>query len=83
LVRLLSFRKATGRRPLRILIVEDSENYALLLLRELRRRGYEPEHQRVRTPEAMEQVLSRSEWDVINSDYRMPHFGAPEALTVS
>jgi hypothetical protein len=83
LVRLLSFRKATGRRPLRILIVEDSENYALLLLRELRRGGYEPEHQRVRTPEAMKQVLSRSDWDVINSDYRMPHFGAPEALTVS
>ena len=32
MVRLPSFREATGRRPLRILIVEDSENYALLLL---------------------------------------------------
>jgi CheY-like chemotaxis protein len=83
LVRLLSFRKATGRRPPRVVIVEDSENYAPLLLRELRRGGYEPEHQRVRTPEAMKQVLSRSDWDVIDSDYPMPHFGTPETLAVS
>ncbi len=83
MVRLLSFRKATGRRPPRVVIVEDSENYAPLLLRELRRGGYELEHQRVRTPEAMKQVLSRSDWDVIDSDYRMPHFGTPETLAVS
>ena len=53
MVRLLSFRKATGRRPPRVVIVEDSENYAPLLLRELRGGGYEPEHQRVQTAEAM------------------------------
>ena len=67
-------------KPLRVLIVEDSENDALLLLRELKRGGYEPEHERVETPEAMEKALSRSEWDVVVSDYRLPRFGAPEAL---
>jgi PAS domain S-box-containing protein len=65
---------------LRVLIVEDSEDDALLLLRELRRGGYEPEYERVDTPEAMEKALAGSEWDVIFSDYRMPRFGAPEAL---
>ncbi len=31
-------------------------------------------------PEAMEKALARSEWDVVVSDYRLPRFGAPEAL---
>src|SRR5215210_2066675 len=62
-------------------MVEDSEDDALLLLRELWRGGYEPEYQRVDTPEAMEKAFADpSSWDVIFSDYRMPRFGAPEAL---
>jgi CheY-like chemotaxis protein len=69
-------------KPLRVLIAEDSQNDALLLLRELRRGGYEPEHERVDTPEAMQEALARSGWDVVISDYRMPRFGAPEALAI-
>ena len=65
--------------PLRVLVVEDSEDDALLLLRELRRGGYEPEHERVETPEDMRKALADSSWDVIFSDYRMPRFEAPEA----
>ena len=42
---------------LRVLLVEDSENDALLLLRELRRGGYEPVYERVSTPEEMERAL--------------------------
>jgi PAS domain S-box-containing protein len=71
-----------GLRSLRVLIVEDSENDALLLLRELKKGGYEPEYVRVETPKAMEQALDASEWDVVISDYRMPRFGALEALAV-
>jgi hypothetical protein len=40
------------RVPLRVLIVEDSSDDALLMLHELQRGGYEPEHERVDTPEA-------------------------------
>jgi PAS domain S-box-containing protein len=70
--------------PLRALLVEDSEDDALLLLRELRRGGYEPEYERVDTPEAMRSVLDGSaHWDVIFSDYNMPRFGAPEALALA
>ncbi|MGH3147326.1 MAG: PAS domain S-box protein, partial [Rubrobacter sp.] len=71
------------RAPLRALIVEDSENDALLLLRALRRGGYEPEYERVETREAMKRALGGTDWDVIFSDYRLPRFGAPEALRVS
>jgi PAS domain S-box-containing protein len=67
--------------PLRVLIVEDSEDDALLLLRELARGGYEPEHERVDTPEAMRRALAESgPWDVILSGWRMPRFSAIEAL---
>ncbi|HET7270803.1 MAG TPA: PAS domain S-box protein, partial [Rubrobacter sp.] len=70
---------------LRVLLIEDSENDALLLLRELRRGGYQPLCERVCTPEDMEKALkeadARSEtFQVVISDYYMPRFRAPEAL---
>jgi PAS domain S-box-containing protein len=73
-----------NRAPIRVLIVEDSEDDALLLLRELRGGGYEPDYERVDTPEAMREALASSaSWDVIVSDYRMPRFEAPEALALA
>jgi PAS domain S-box-containing protein len=72
---------ASAPVPLRVLLVEDSEDDARLVLRELRRGGYEPTSERVDTPEAMRRALAEEEaWDVILSDWRMPRFGAPEAL---
>ncbi|HEY6674899.1 MAG TPA: PAS domain S-box protein, partial [Rubrobacteraceae bacterium] len=71
-----------GSRPLRVLLVEDSENDALLLMHELKKGGYEPEYERVETPEAMEKALAAAGWDVVVSDYRLPRFGAPEALAL-
>jgi PAS domain S-box-containing protein len=65
------------------LIVEDSEDDAMLLLRELRRCGYEPLYERVQSPEAMSEALTHYKWDVIISDYRMPRFGAPQALSMA
>ena len=72
-------------RPLRVLLVEDSENDSLLLLRELRRGGYEPECERVSTPEEMERALEEARkrgkpWEVVLSDYYMPRFRGPDAL---
>ena len=68
--------------PLRVLVVEDSEDDTLLLLRELRRGGYEVTHQRVEARESMQAALTGQPWDVVLSDYRMPHFSAPDALQV-
>ena len=67
-------------KPLRVLIVEDSEDDAILLLRELKRGGYDPIFERVDTPAAMIEVIEKQTWDILISDYSMPHFSAPEAL---
>jgi PAS domain S-box-containing protein len=66
--------------PLRILSIEDSEDDALLILRELRRGGYEPISTRVDTPEDMEAELDREPWDIVIADYVMPRFNGLEAL---
>ncbi|HZC18130.1 MAG TPA: response regulator, partial [Rubrobacteraceae bacterium] len=75
-------RRKAGGTPLRALIIEDSEDDALLIVRELRRGGYEPLYERVDTPEAMGEALGRGPWDVLISDYYMPRFRAPEALAL-
>jgi two-component system sensor histidine kinase EvgS len=70
-------------KPLRVLIVEDSENDALLLLRELRRSGYDPVHERVFTANALNAALEKQPWEVIISDFVMPQFSGLEALKLS
>ena len=66
--------------PLRVMIVEDSSDDAELLLRELRRTGYEPTSQRVATPETMQAALQGQAWDIVISDHRMPYFSSLAAL---
>jgi putative nucleotidyltransferase with HDIG domain len=67
---------------LRILLVEDSEEDASLLLREVRRGGYEIEFERVETAGAMQAALTRQPWDLIICDFSLPSFSAPHALEV-
>jgi len=67
---------------LNILIVEDNEDDCLLVLRELRKGGYEPVFKRVDTAEAMLQALQQRPWDVIVSDYLMPKFSGLAALSI-
>ncbi len=68
--------------PLRALIVEDAEDDALLLVRSLRRAGYDLTFQQVDTAEAMAAALAEQAWDLVVSDYSMPSFSALEALQV-
>ncbi len=67
---------------LRLLIVEDSENDALLTIRELRRAGYEVSFERVETAEAMAAALARQPWDLVIADYALPRFSGVAALEV-
>jgi PAS domain S-box-containing protein len=69
-------------RQLRLLIVEDSVDDTILLMRELQRSGYEPDFERVETRESMKEALGRREWDIVISDYVMPRFSGFDALTV-
>jgi PAS domain S-box-containing protein len=67
---------------LNVLIVEDSEDDALLLVMELRRGGWEVSHQRVDTAAAMTAALDAQPWDIIIADNAMPHFSGPAALAL-
>jgi diguanylate cyclase (GGDEF)-like protein len=69
-------------KRLRVLIVEDSVDDTELLLRELRRGGYDPIHTRVDTPESMRVELTAHEWDIVFSDFTMPSFNAFDALAL-
>jgi len=67
-------------KPLRVLIAEDSEDDALLVVREFERGGYDVTFERVETAEAMNAALDAKEWDVVLADYAMPQFSGLDAL---
>ena len=66
--------------PLRVLMVEDSEDDAILILRELRRGGFDPAYERVDNAGDMQEALRRKQWDLVLADHNMPNFSAPAAL---
>jgi len=70
------------KTPLRVLVVEDVENDAYLLLFELQRYGFQIQSERVETRGGLEAALDRQSWDLIISDFSMPHFSGPAALAV-
>ena len=70
------------RVPLRVLIAEDSEDDARLLLRELERAGFDPAYERVDRAAAMQAALDRHPWDLVIGDYSMPEFSGPAALAL-
>ena len=65
---------------LRLLIIEDSEDDARLIVRDLQRGGYAPSYERVDTDAAVRAALTRGPWDVIISDFNMPTFSGTDAL---
>ena len=69
-------------KPLKCLLVEDSEHDEMLLIEALRRGGYDPVYQRVQTEETMRTALHAQPWEVIFCDYVMPKFNAPAAFQV-
>jgi PAS domain S-box-containing protein len=69
-------------KPLRILIVEDSEDDAELLVCELESSGYDLSYQQVDTAAAMNTALDQESWDLVIADYTMPSFSAPAALNL-
>src|SRR5688572_19333044 len=68
-------------RPLRLLLVEDSEADATLLIEYLRQGGYEPDYTRVDSAKALSEALEH-EWDLVIADYTMPGFNGTTALSM-
>jgi len=67
-------------QPLTILLVEDNPVDAELLVRELRKAGFEPLWQRVETEPDYIQQLDRADFDLVLSDFQLPHFNGLRAL---
>jgi phosphoserine phosphatase RsbU/P len=68
-------------RPLKLLMIEDSDFDAELLLAQLKRGGYEVEHIRVENAEDLRKAL-KEDWDIVIADYNLPQFDAPAALQI-
>jgi two-component system, cell cycle sensor histidine kinase and response regulator CckA len=68
------------RESLRVLHVEDSDDDAALVMRELRRGGFDPIFERVETQAAFRDAVRDKDWDVILSDYSLPHYSGLTAL---
>jgi len=69
-------------QPLRTLIVEDSEDDTLLLVDQLEiEGGRSVDWQRVETEPALTEALQQH-WDIVLSDYTMPHLSGMRALEV-
>ena len=69
-------------KPIKVLIVEDSEDDAILALRALHRGGFDPTHQRVQTAADLQGALAQERWDAVISDFSMPGFTGLDALGI-
>lgn len=67
---------------LRLLLIEDCEDDALLMIRELQHNGFDIFWQRVQTARSLQKSLESDTWDVIISDNHLPGFSAASALEI-
>ncbi len=67
---------------LNTLMIEDTEDDALLIVRELEKYGLKVESHRVDSREGLLSALERRRWDLAILDYNLPGFGGLEALAV-
>ena len=66
--------------PLAVLLIEDSEMDAMLLLGHLRRGGFDVDHLRVDNAQDLAAALVGKKWDIVLSDHNMPGFSSKVAL---
>lgn len=69
-----------SRKAVSILMVEDSQADAKLVIGALRQADYEPKVEIVQTAGEMERALRQGGWDFILSDWVLPEFSGLEAL---
>jgi PAS domain S-box-containing protein len=67
--------------PLRVLLVEDTEDDAALVLRQLERAGFDTSYERVQTKDTLRNALEQP-WELILCDYTMPELDAPTAIAI-
>ncbi len=75
-------RKSTYNAPLRVLVVEDSEDDYFLLMRQIRKAYTHVTSARVQTEDELRKEMTRGTWNLVISDNTLPGFNATEALRV-
>ncbi len=73
---------SSSKIPLHLLIVDDSEDDAILLVRALSQEGFDVDFECVETASDMRQALETQSWDAIISDYQMPSYDGLAALRI-
>ncbi|MEE8625071.1 MAG: hypothetical protein V3T19_07000, partial [Acidiferrobacterales bacterium] len=68
------------KKILRLLIIDDSADDADIPVSVLRKDGYMLKSRRVQDLAGMQSALNKSKWDLVVSEYRLPHLGAMLAL---
>ena len=68
------------KKILRLLVVDDSPDDAELAVATLRKAGFMLKNQRVQDLASMQAALDKGPWDIVLSEYTLPHFGAQLAL---
>ena len=68
------------KKILRLLIIDDSADDADIPVSVLRKNGYMLKSRRVQDLAGMQSALNKSKWDLVVSEYRLPHLGAMLAL---
>jgi PAS domain S-box-containing protein len=69
-------------KPLRVLVVEDSEDDTLLTINALKQGGFNSLYERAEDAETMRKALRNKPWDVILCDYQMPKFNGLAAIAL-
>ncbi len=69
-------------KPLRLLMIEDSEDDEFLIIRALKKGGYNPVYERVETSPGIQKALREKQWDIILCDYNLPDLIAPAAIAL-
>jgi two-component system, cell cycle sensor histidine kinase and response regulator CckA len=75
-----SVGQMSAKGELRVLVVEDRHDDALLLLHELEQGGYNVSHTRVETVDALKRALVGGEWHLVVSDFSLPSMTAHDVL---
>jgi methyl-accepting chemotaxis protein len=66
---------------LRVLLIEDNEDHAFLVMHELKKGGYSADLLRVDTLKDVRESLDTKEWDVLLCDYALPGFNGMDVLS--
>ena len=65
---------------LKLLMIEDNPDDEALVLRSIRKGGYDVDHERVENREELLEALRQQDWDIVLSDYQLPEFNGLAAL---